>query len=152
MQNAGTTEGNDFLFNMVAGDMASAEDVYALTAIPCCSYEEADDVAHVAHFNGSHQSQLNSLATSKYREQRSGEMRGTAPTRDVTHDMCNKCGKIGHWARNCPSQISPGARQNYLQPQQAKRRPATFASRSATMATHPCPAHDSTRGRVVLKL
>jgi hypothetical protein len=64
MQDAGS---NDFLFHMVTGDMASPRDVYALTAIPCCSIEEAVDVAHVAHFNG----QLNSLATSKCREERS---------------------------------------------------------------------------------
>jgi len=121
-RDTGPTEGDDFLFNMVAGDTTSRQDVVDVTGVPCCSLEEADDLGHVACFNY----QLHSLATSNYRRERSGEMRATAAARDMSRDMCNKCGKIGHWARNCPSQIAPGARQNYLQPQQAKRRPSNF--------------------------
>ena len=91
--------------------------------------------------------------TSKYREERSGEMRGTALTRDVTHDMCNKCGKFGHWARNCPSQIAPGARQNYLQPQQAKRRPSNFRQPQRNYGSSGLSGHTtSATGRVVFKL
>jgi hypothetical protein len=107
---------------LVAGGIN--EDVAEVTGVLCCSLEEADDAGHVAEFN--RQSQLNSLATTKYRQERSGEMRGTAPARDMSRDMCNKCGKIGHWARNCTSQIAPGARRNFLQPQAAKRRPSNF--------------------------
>jgi hypothetical protein len=118
----GPTEDDDFLLHMVAGDMTCREDNVDVTGVSCCSWEEADDLAHVAVYNN----QLNSLATSKYRQERSGEMRNTAPARDTSRDICNKCGKIGHWARNCPSQTAPGARQNYLQPQQAKRRPSNF--------------------------
>ena len=118
----GDTEGDDFLNALwePMGQMTTQEEVSELTAIPCASLEEADDVAHVAQFNG--QMQLSSLATSDYRAQRATEMQkyrqGSSP-RDKTHDKCNKCGMLGHWAREC---TSPMPRQNFVRPQLARRR------------------------------
>lgn len=64
-------EGDDFLFNMWQPlDDPLKEDVAELTAIPCVSLEEANDLAHVAQFN----STLNSFVTSNYREQRSRDI------------------------------------------------------------------------------
>ena len=124
----GVAEGDDFLYNM-----CTAADVSDITGMPCMSEEEADDLGHIARFNA----QLNSLATSNYRAERSQEIggRGSAPTRDVSNDICNKCGKRGHWARDCRTPVAPG--HNRIQPQTARRRPNnTFRqSRDYTKST-----------------
>lgn len=135
----GETEGDTFLNALwePMGQMTTQEEVSELTAIPCASLEEADDVAHVAQFND--QMQLNSLATSDYRAQRATEMQsGSRPglsSRDKTHDKCNKCGQMGHWAREC---TTPMSRQNFVRPQLARRRVWRF----------PQKQRDYTRSRV----
>ena len=135
----GDTEGDDFLHALwePMEQMTTQEDVSELTAIPCASLEEADDVAHVAQFNN--QMQLNSLATSDYRAQRAAEMHGSPrpglSSRDKTHDKCNKCGQLGHWAREC---TTPMSRQNFVRPQLARRRVWRF----------PQKQRDYTRSRV----
>ena len=65
------TEG-DFLHNMFSplADLQVEEDVIELTAIPVSSLEEADDAKMVAVYNA----ELNSLATSQYRQKRHEEM------------------------------------------------------------------------------